>query len=75
MDKKEVQNNTEETTLEEVKEVVNSTENKTETKLAPKKREFKKNVRSRKPQGRFERPKPEFDQKIVDVRRVTRVVK
>lgn len=35
---------------------------------------FKKNVRSRKPR-RFERPKPEFDQKIVDIRRVTRVVK
>ncbi|MFC1623532.1 ribosomal protein S5 [Patescibacteria group bacterium] len=41
----------------------------------PKKREFKKNVRSRRPRGRFQRPKPEFDQKIIDIRRVTRVVK
>jgi len=41
---------------------------------APKKF-FKKNIRSRKSRTRFERPKPEFDNKIVDIRRVTRVVK
>lgn len=38
---------------------------------------FKKNVRpsSRRPVSRAERPKPEFDQKIINIRRVTRVVK
>ncbi len=38
------------------------------------KRTFKKNVRPRRRAG-FKRPKPEFDQKIIDIRRVTRVVK
>ena len=38
-------------------------------------RTFKKNVRPRKPRERFERQKPEFDQKIINIRRVTRVVK
>jgi len=37
---------------------------------------FKKgNGNSRRRRGRFERPKPEFEQKIVSIRRVTRVVK
>ncbi len=36
---------------------------------------FRKNIRTRKPRSKFERPKPEFDQKIIDIRRVTRVVK
>lgn len=36
-------------------------------------RELKKNVRSRRSTKR-ERPKPEFDQKIIDIRRVTRVM-
>lgn len=38
------------------------------------KRTFKKNVRPRR-RSNFKRPKPEFDQKIIDIRRVTRVVK
>ena len=38
------------------------------------KRTFKKNVRPRRSQ-RPERQKPEFDQKIINIRRVTRVVK
>lgn len=66
MENKEEKKNTKETTLDEKKAVV---------KDAPKKREFKKNVRPRRARGRFERPKPEFDQKIIDIRRVTRVVK
>ncbi|MBU4480066.1 30S ribosomal protein S5 [Patescibacteria group bacterium] len=36
---------------------------------------FKKNIRARSNRSKFERPKPEFDQKIIDIRRVTRVVK
>ncbi len=38
------------------------------------KKTFKKNVRPRR-RSNFKRPKPEFDQKIIDIRRVTRVVK
>lgn len=44
-------------------------------KGAPKKREFKKNPRkSRRGGPRGERQKPEFEQKIVSIRRVTRVM-
>ena len=39
------------------------------------KRVFKKNIRPRRQRSKFQRPKPEFDQKIIDIRRVTRVVK
>lgn len=38
-------------------------------------RQNKKGGSERKPHSFFERPKPEFDQKIVSIRRVTRVVK
>ena len=55
-------------------------EKTTDVKTVPKKTEapkrvFKKNIRSRRPRSKFERPKPEFEQKIIDIRRVTRVVK
>lgn len=42
---------------------------------AQKKPFLKKNFKSRKPRVNSERQKPEFDQKIIDIRRVTRVVK
>src|SRR5438552_1136415 len=44
-----------------------------ETESVPAPREFKKNQR-RAPARRAPRPKSEFDQKIISVRRVTRVV-
>ena len=78
MEKKEEKKNIKKTTS--VKEDVKITEKvvvntDVSKKELPKKREFKKNIRSRKPRSRFQRPKPEFDQKIIDIRRVTRVVK
>ena len=46
-----------------------------EKKEAPKKREFKKNERPRRPRrGGKPRERREFDQKIISIRRVTRVV-
>ena len=84
MTKEEQKKNTEEVVVEEVKktEVVFPDTKAVEDKLAENKPAvgnergggFRKNVRSRKPR-RAERPKSEFDQKIVDIRRVTRVVK
>lgn len=75
MTEKEEKKNIEEVVSNETKtdEVVDVA---VETKPADDKKRgsFKKNVRSRKPRS-FERPKPEFDNKIVDIRRVTRVVK
>ncbi|MBU1557832.1 30S ribosomal protein S5 [Patescibacteria group bacterium] len=54
---------------------VKNTPKKAEEKPEAPKRTFTKNVRTRRPKSNFERPKPEFDQKIIDIRRVTRVVK
>jgi len=49
----------------------NTSNNKTFNKSTYQKRE---GTDSRKPRPSFERPKPEFDQKMVSIRRVTRVV-
>lgn len=61
--------------MTEVQEKKNITPSLDEKKPFEKK-VFKKNTRSKRPdRGNFERQKPEFDQKIIDIRRVTRVVK
>ncbi len=62
-------------TTTETKKVDNV--NKDAAKPAAAQPERKRNFRTRRdgPRGRRERPKPEFDQKIVSIRRVTRVVR
>jgi len=77
MSENEVKNNKEEVKEETTKEVVKPEESSEKTdkssdKKTSKKREFKKNRRAPR---RKERPRSEFDQKIIDIRRVTRVSK
>lgn len=55
---------------EEIKQKVNS---KIKTPIN-KGRGFHKPISDRKPKAFFEKPKPEFDQKMISIRRVTRVV-
>ncbi|MEK7121068.1 MAG: 30S ribosomal protein S5 [Patescibacteria group bacterium] len=73
MDEKDIQINTEEVATTEMNEVVATTspkEHKGE-RFDNRRKNFKKN--HRKSSGR-ERVKPEFDQKMISIRRVTRVV-
>ena len=56
-------------------EAKDAPETKEAPKAAPQKRVFKKNERSRRPRrGGKQRERREFDQKIISIRRVTRVV-
>jgi len=80
MEKQEEKNNivAEEVASENTVEVTASpvVENGAKGDFSSRRPPFKKNIRSKKPRtGRPERAKPEFDQKIIDIRRVTRVVK
>lgn len=64
---------TEEVKKEEIITETESTQNVLEEISAKPQKEFRKNLRRTQPR-REARAKPEFDQKIIDIRRVTRVV-